>query len=149
LPVLATFSYNINPGFVVERSLIWGFALGWWDMAIINPAQPAIVQEVPFGGYRVTLKFHDWFWENDGGAGGITDILEDLYATPPGGGAPIAVGTCIVNYQWDETFKKPLLVYALSPSDNHFFINRFPFMPNNYWSEPDSPSPPVPVIIDA
>jgi hypothetical protein len=107
------------------------------------------VQEVPFGGYRVTLKFHDWFWENDGGAGGITDILEDLYATPPGGGAPIAVGTCIVNYQWDETFKKPLLVYALSPSDNHFFINRFPFMPNNYWSEPDSPSPPVPVIIDA
>lgn len=108
-------------------------------MSMINPSQPAVVQEVPFGGYRVTLRFKDWFFDNRGGTGSPEDILEDLYATPPGGGSPIAVGTCSVTFQYASAFRRYLIVYTLLPSDGHYFINKFEDMPPSYWSQPDAP----------
>jgi hypothetical protein len=118
-------------------------------MSLVNPAQPAILQEVPFGGYRVTLKFQDWFWDNQGGAARVDELLTDLYATPPGGGAPIPVGGCEVQFRWDATLKKYVVIYTLVPSDGHYFINAFPAMPSTYWSEPDNPNPTVPMFVTA
>lgn len=139
MPVLASFVFNTPSDFALERSLLYSYAVGWWNMTIINPAQPTILQEIPFGGYRVVLNFKSWFWSAHGGATTITDALEDLYALPPGGGSPLSVGTCIVSYQWSSILEQNIITYALSPSDNHFYINKFPQITPPYWSLPRHP----------
>jgi hypothetical protein len=111
-------------------------AVLWWNMSFITTGQTLVLQEVPFGGYRLHLKFKDWFWSNRAGTGRIDDVLEDLYVTPPGLSTPISAGVVGFNTFYDPRVGANLLVLANEPNDTHVAFNRLPPVDAAYWYQP-------------
>lgn len=142
---MANLIYSPAADFNVQRQYLWGYAFGWWNgTSLVTPGNPSVFQEVPFGGYQVVVKFKDWFWDWDNRAGNLDYLFEDLYAIPPGGGAPIDAGDVFIQYDLDPTFNVPLLKVIPTNPEGFYWFQRFPAQNRPYWNPivdnaPDTP----------
>jgi len=145
MSVLASVTYDPSPTFAVPRPYIWGLAFGWWDgTLLLTPGNPCVFQEIPFGGYTVTVKVPDWVYAWSNKTFRLNQFLEDLYAEPPGGGTPVSVGNCLLQYEYDATYEIPIITLSLDTPDSYYWFQEYPAAPPTYWQHPyfETPSPP-------
>lgn len=149
MPVLATLSYDPSPAFTVTRAYLWGFAVGWWDdTLLITPGNPTVLQEVPFGGYRFHLKFHDWVYTWGNRSARLDELFEDLYASAPGDPTPISAGNVIIQYEVVPEWNIPIINIGIDSPDNFYWFQRFPAQPSGYWRDNPDLAPATPFSFD-
>lgn len=137
-PVPATKPY-------LQRNYVAGVVVGWFQHTIIQTGQYTILQEIPFGGYQIHIKFTDFFWEWNSSTWFRDNAIEFAYATPPGGGAPISFGNMDWVYKYaGAPIKAVILNLQLQPNDNHYTYYPAPINNEAYWLEnPHAPSSPL------
>lgn len=147
--MLATLSYDPSPDFAVQRQYLWGWSLGWWDnTALITPGNPSVYQEVPFGGYRMHVKFVDWFFQWDDRSIMLQDLFEDLYATAPGSAVPISAGLVGIQYKVVENWRNPIINIIVASPDNYYWFQRLPEADRPYWRQMMDVAPATPFPFD-
>jgi len=146
MPILWIPHWVSAPDFAVQRQQVWGIAVGWWDMSILQYDRESILQEVPFGGYKLVIKFKSHFWDWASSAWRFDDLLEDIYAIDPFTGL-------IVNAldQYNEIGMTPagLLCWKMYQPIPPPFIAYLPFPPNpnpGYWLPPNLSAPTAPFV---
>jgi len=143
--ILASLTYDPGPSFVIPRPYVWGFTIGWWNgTTLVTAGNPTVAQEVPFGGYRVYVKFQEWFFAWDNKTAPLEGLLEDLYAMAPGDSTPINAGNVLIQYEYEPIFGIPILNVVFDNPDGYYWFQAFPDAPADYWNRiyADVPSPP-------
>jgi hypothetical protein len=136
MTVLLTWHDHIPHDTPLIRQYLDFVAFVWWDMHFIQTGNPMIVQEHPFGGNRLLIRWRDWWWDANSGTGLIDDILEDFYMLPPPYTTPISPGVVGFNTFYDIRIHANVLVLAPEPNDTHVAFNRLPPVPPTYWYQP-------------
>lgn len=152
MPLLATFDWVTPADFLVERSVVWGINVVWWNMCAISIARETTLRETPFGGYRLVVGINPDFWDNTSSAWPHDQIVTDFYAIAPGGSTPIGVGTCKRQYVYYPTLRQFVLNMQLIPNGNTYMFWRFPpasdnaglplfpaQIPHDFYSDPAYP----------
>jgi len=122
--------------------MTWGMAIGWWDMVIIQYDRHIILQESPFGGYRLNVIIHPDFWNWSSTSWQLDKIIVDIWAEAPGDPTPINALDQYVD--WDYT-PQGLNCFTMFQPANAPYVSylRFPGNPPpGYWYERyDRPHP--------
>lgn len=136
-------NYIPSPEFALQRSYLWGVAVGWWDMTIIQVGQHTILKEIPFGGYELHILFRDNFWTWNSSAWRLDIVIDDIYAKDPGG-TVVNAGNIDIFTAWSPTPNIPELRITCQPNGGVYAHQVFPSAPPDwyatYWLDnPTSP----------
>lgn len=123
------------------RGYTWGFVIGWWDAHWIQTGRYSIIQEVPFGGYRLHIRWKESFWNWNSNRYTHDYPLEDFYATAPGSSTPINAGTVLRDFKLDVRYFNQEIILANSPADGHYHFQAFPPPPSGFWANSFGPTP--------
>lgn len=135
--ILASLSYVPTTKKAIQRNLLDGFVVGWWNMTIIQSGQYTILREQPFGGYRIHLRWKDWFWNWNSSTCDFVDAVDFLYATAPSSTTPINIGTMKIVIKYATS---PVNGYVINlqcePNGNKYCFVRFPNnTPSSFWRQ--------------
>lgn len=111
---------------VIERSSVFGVAIGWFTNCIVQNGPDIILREGVYGGYQARITFTEEFWSHTSSAWSHAGIVENLYAMFPGTTTPISAG--LVNRSWgyDPLLNVYFVVVAFQPNDGHYTIFKMP-----------------------
>lgn len=136
MTVLCTWHDFVPHDTPIVRQYMDFMVLVWWDMHFVQTGNPLIVQEHPFGGNRLVIKWRDWFWDERSGTGLLDDVLEDLYMLPPPYVTPVSPGLVGFNMAYDVRTHANEIIIAPEPNDTHCAFNRLPPVAPTYWYQP-------------
>lgn len=142
--ILGTFTAGQPGSGAALRSYCDMFTVKWWTHSVIQYGQYTILQEVPFGGYRVHIKFTDAYWNWNSDWWLWDRALEFCYATAPGSGTPISFGNATWEFKGDSRILfGGLTSISLVPSDNHYTAVALPKNPGAFWYQSPKDYPAV------
>lgn len=148
MPILASIDWQPNAAFAFTRQQIAAFAVHWHNPTdLLVAGNPTVVRENDFGGYQAVVEFEDWVWQYDNRSVPLERLFKNLYAIPPGGGAPVSLGAIQVRWQLIDAFNAQIIAVDLAPGViGDYWIQRFPAPNRPYWMQLHPTIPPTPFV---
>lgn len=135
--ILGTISYPFGQAYAIRRTRLIAFAVEWWSPVIlITPGNPSVFQEVPFGGYRMHIKYYDWVYAWSTKTCQVDEVIEEAWAYAPGSGTPISFGNANFFVEWNTTIRAYCFVFSLVPNNGARCYQEFPPYTIPPWNAP-------------
>lgn len=140
-----TISYPVEqPFWRINRAYMYAFSFVWWESIMVTTPRGCRLDGLGVAlGYSIHINFYANFWNWNSGSWRIDSMIEDGYATIPGGGIFPGLQSVTIEQGRDECNVFPLLrmrdISVPTPIEHIF---QFPYSPDAYWSPPlFSPNP--------
>lgn len=136
-------NYIPSATFAAQRSYLWGVAVGWWDMTIIQVGTHTILREIPYGGYKLHILFNPYWWVWNSSAWTLDTIITDIYAEDPGG-MIVNAGNIDIFTAWTPEPNIPELRITCQPNGGVYAHQAFPPAPTSWYTKywKDDPASP-------
>lgn len=135
-----------SPEFVIPRQYNQLLVVGWQDGFFVSVGNPLIIQEYPYGGYKLVIKLYDDFWNFQSASWKFQDVFEDVYAIHPTTGEHVNVGSVTLRWNLLDPVNQYGILLDFPALDNHYYFTALPDNPSDYWFQPKPPTIPLPYI---